>query len=444
MSKTKSLVAKFLSIMLMPSCCFAQNTSNLYVNKNFSKNIQRFGNAKKNNNFKHKSKETKALRSRSNLHKKDINSSLKGGNSTGISPNALKNSSKPLKYKNSKRSVEFVKSKSDSIERRKSKIATKDLGKIKTGADRNKFLETFLKMAGKTGNLIKNNPLKTTMILFALMYGGVKFGDMIGSDAKVFNELEAFVKNYMADLAIAFALEEDERYNEMNEEFKDDRILDFLFEVCTFLSYQLGANYSTARTGIRRILDMFLVRGATTRQRKSVQRLISNGKGSCWEAAFTFDFCLRMCEGAEENKKIKSHHIVISHLSPSIYHTFNLFEYNDNWYFCDPLAGVMGRITDTGALNHEYLKKYIWKIKGTGLKVGDFFDNYETNQTLNLYVLEQINQSSKIKPLGMMQMAPFMTPDKNDKVSFMIQNEEEKYVKNPGVEFNGWSSVLFG
>ncbi len=392
------------------------------------KNVQTLS-TKKKRIFKHNFKSSKAyaLHNKSNLLSKNINFIPKGRN---------------IRDKYGEGGIEIVKNKSDFIQKSKSNIMGNNLEGVKNSANRNKFFNILLNIPGNAWGGIKSNPCKTAIILAVLMYGGIKTNDMLGNDAKVFDELKSFVRSEMS--SVSLKLENDKKYKNMKEEFSNDETLEFLFILCAVLKNKLDdPNYSKFRAGVRMVLDTFFIRGATIRQRKSVQRLMSIGKGACWEAAFTFDFCLRMLKELNKNEKVGRHHIVVSHLSPSIYHTFNLFEFDGSWYFCDPLAGVMGKITDASILNHNYLRKYIDRMKGT-INAGNFYNGYDIDKTLNLYVLEQINQNNNVKPLGMMKMASFMKSDKDD--SFIIQDKNNQYVKNidENVKFSECSSLLFG
>ena len=224
--------------------------------------------------------------------------------------------------------------------------------------------------------------------------------------------------------------------------------------------------YSIPHTVLRRLWDFFLMRGATTRQRKSAERILYNGKaegyGSCWELANIVDwFCRKF--GFER------HNIIAYKLGPGIYHTFNFFVCKGKAYLADPLGGVIQVLE----LENGSLLKALENFRGSQLLNG-IVPGYG-----DWYAVEQIEDNT-CRTLGMMKLARFFPnisdgshlfkPHENcnipnctehyecnidintekfdtiDKSSFITKTSDGKLVLNDkaNIKFDSFSSLVYG
>ncbi len=301
---------------------------------------------------------------------------------------------------------------------------------------------------------IPENPGKTvatgTVISYLLALFVGKVGDALIDDDKLFKLLNDWITNSETyERFNANSLSEYEKKN-LKDCLQKDEKLKFLYCLCKEFRRNLKddegkpkSNYSLARTAVRRVGDMLIIRGAVTRQERSCMRYLCTQKGTCWEASQIFDFCCRMFGFGE-------HHMVVSIFRPGIYHAFNYFVYENERYFCDPLNGLFAKVTVNDNSIGNFIINYLVEAQKVHVNAGlPYFQGY---------ILKQINSDTK-RSLGMVPMARLLSPkcELNDNMFYESNgnktndNGDFLQLTGGGVVFNGsnanfnkYSTFLFG
>lgn len=451
----------------MSSSCFAAKTDTLHINKSSKSRYsgRKIKNGDKVPNPKVHSRKVKISNTELSLSKKDLNSSLRSGNFVDepvvngvVNTSVVSKSNNKFLGRKRYRSEKIKKSDNVSVQRNANFQVKNDSSVSSAKKDVVDFNEKTLLLVKKTRTLIKNNPKKSVSALVGTVAIGTLVGnkikDNLENDDAVFEEFKKYIgtniglwKPTEENLSKWSYYKEMPKHEEkfiksLQNDIKSNAKLIFLYNVCKVL-HSIFVNYAMHRTIPRRVWDFLMIRGAVTRQRKSVERFVETGQGTCWEAAQIFDFCCRKLG-------LERHHIVVSHLVPGIYHTFNIFKFGESWYLCDPLAGVIRRfVNNNGVVDTEVADE--WKDGLQAYPKKNRRCAWAGNQPFGGYILEQINDDT-FRTLGMVKMAPFGPSLYDEKLlgdnDFMQchynDNQINKICLNDNVKFNEYSSILFG